>query len=1007
MIRALSTARLLLSIAALVSSLLLAGCDNPACVFGGSCAPGSIGGGIGSQAASVPVDGEVLLAAVPTLVKSYPSGNTADPKTPIVLIFSESMASTNLSFAFELDAGGLGAVPLQATALVGDGHMIVMFPLTDLQLGTEYTILYRANVTLADRTGQAVVQPANRVIASFSTAATAPALPVVIATWPEDLATNKSTTGEIDVVFSRPMDAATINDPTWVVTVGGVAPPNDPVPAPVNVSGLVTDTRVYRWRSVDSSSTPVSLGTNADVALELSPSGNVIKDTAGNTLANKRISYRTQAFNAPVGAAITSFPTDAIGLNQVVGPANLAVRVDFNGAQDGDRLGLYLFGKEPQPVPPVPVENLRTIALLREVPLVAPFTSFTLTAAEIDLVRTSSPLAMRFTDANVTFAFYLKRGINSSPIKLLDVDTTRSGVQSPIQDTLPPAILGLSTSGTTVATFRSDQRGVVLVGRASETLRAVSVTTPLGDNEITMGEPASVAGSHSSGLFIAAPVKIGVLTPAQLPLNYSFTAYDRALNAFGPISGQFTQVGAASNGAGGLFTDVTVEVVNARTLSPIVGATVHVHENAAGSVSFVASGATLSNGRVTLPAGLFGDTIVTVDARSQGFDLFTFDGVPTDHVSIPLNPTALGGATLSGSVNTSDLNFSAYTKGVADTRFASPGETLLLTGACTLNTANQTLGCAYGPATIAARQIGAVSTVVVLDPPSPFLYSALTYLKGFQLQLPVPPVEPGATQTLALATGTSLDSGTLDPEERPIDVPPLVLSTVNYSTLSGAPRVRVEATAPGLGRAVTVGRGIGFNDSLPPDTYAVRAAYPGSCDGVMDVGTDKLGRFVTQGTIDADLLIRAEVTDAAGNRAGVRPRLSVASGTLTPPARPAPDATPFVVNVGGAAVDFRFTDVLLDAAGQPGLHRVVFNDAAGLAWTVWKLDQPDAAGPLATVHLPRIGPGSTLPVAAGSLSFRVSSFSWAGFNAASFLWSDVEREFDRFAHAASASATPP
>jgi hypothetical protein len=287
------------------------------------------------------------------------------------------------------------------------------------------------------------------------------------------------------------------------------------------------------------------------------------------------------------------------------------------------------------------------------------------------------------------------------------------------------------------------------------------------------------------------------------------------------------------------------------------------------------------------------------------------------------------------------------------------------------------------------------------------LYSALTFLKAFQLELPVAPVEPGLTSQVVLATGASLDSGTIDPEERPVDVSPVALATASYPTLSGTPRVRVEATAPGIGHAVTVGRGIGFNDMLPPNTYGIRAAYPGSCDGIQDIPTDQLGRFVKSGTIDADLLLRAEVVDTLGNRGGVRPRLSVASGTQTPPAPPTPDVIPFVNNTGGVAVDFRFADTLLDGAGQPGIHRAVFTDGAGTSWTVWRLDQPDAAGPLAVMHLPKVGPGNTLPLASGAWGIRVSSFSWPTFDSQLFLWSDVEREFDHFAHATAVTATPP
>ena len=118
----------------LALTLLLSGCDNPACVFGGTCVNqggGGTSGGLGTEPASVPGDGEELLSTVPSLVKFFPTGTVADVKTPIVLMFSESMNSQNLSIAFELVRENLGTLPLQATALVGDGHMVVLFPLVD------------------------------------------------------------------------------------------------------------------------------------------------------------------------------------------------------------------------------------------------------------------------------------------------------------------------------------------------------------------------------------------------------------------------------------------------------------------------------------------------------------------------------------------------------------------------------------------------------------------------------------------------------------------------------------------------------------------------------------------------------------------------------------------------------------------------------------------------------------------------------------------------------------
>jgi hypothetical protein len=74
---------------------------------------------------------------------------------------------------------------------------------------------------------------------------------------------------------------------------------------------------------------------------------------------------------------------------------------------------------------------------------------------------------------------------------------------------------------------------------------------------------------------------------------------------------------------------------------------------------------------------------------------------------------------------------------------------------------------------------------------------------------------------------------------------------------------------------------------------------------------------------------------------------------------------------------------------------------------VWRLDAADAAGPVAVVKLPLIGPGGTLPIAMGDLSVRVSAFAWGMMDPASLMWTDVEREFDLFSHTAQTTVTPP
>jgi hypothetical protein len=327
-------------------------------------------------------------------------------------------------------------------------------------------------------------------------------------------------------------------------------------------------------------------------------------------------------------------------------------------------------------------------------------------------------------------------------------------------------------------------------------------------------------------------------------------------------------------------------------------------------------------------------------------------------------------------------------------------------GSCSFSPQAQSFLCNFGPTSIRSREIGAQSAVVVRDPTNPLTFSPFTFLKGFSLSLPMPPADPGSTQTNTLVMGTSLDTGTLDPEELPIDVTPAALSTVNWPMIVGNPRVRVEAVSPGLPRDVTVGRGIAFNTGLPPNTWAVRAAYPGSVDGISDMASDELGRYVKSQTVEPDLLLRAEVVDAAGNRGGVRPRLSMLMPSHTPPAASVPDEL-LAFTDNGPTVDLAFPDVLPDSISQPGIYRVVLTDAAGFTWTVWRMDEPNAAGPDRVVHLPKIGAGGTLPLLAGDLAVRVSAFAWPTMDPALFMWSDVEREFDHFSHSAIVTLTPP
>ena len=57
----------------------------------------------------------------------------------------------------------------------------------------------------------------------------------------------------------------------------------------------------------------------------------------------------------------------------------------------------------------------------------------------------------------------------------------------------------------------------------------------LGDNGPDPADPPPVVGSSPAGLFVAAPVVLpatgGIVPPSSLPLSFTITVYDRALNA--------------------------------------------------------------------------------------------------------------------------------------------------------------------------------------------------------------------------------------------------------------------------------------------------------------------------------------------------------------------------------------------------------------------------------------------------------------------------------------------
>jgi hypothetical protein len=998
-----------LLLAALTAALVSSGCDNVACVFGPGNCTGNHGGttpGVGSNPASIPLDGEWIGSTAPKITDVFPTGTNVASTSPIVIVFSESISPQSVQNGFEIQVGTLTAVPLNNVALVGDGRVVVALPATALTQNTIYNVLTRTSAVILDRAGRAYAPTSNRMIGTFTTATTDPSAPKLVASWPENSTSDQSTTSQVVVVFDHAIDPTSIDSSSFAVTVNGQPPQFNPPPAAVQGSlGLGNDTRAFTYRSVDTQGNPVSLGLSASVQINLSPLGHPIRSTMGQQLPNTPITFTTADFGTPTAASITSMPTDAIGINEISGPMDLAIKVDLDGAQSGDFLDFYIVGTA-QGVP----TNPPLVALMREVPieLASGASSFTVTAGEVDLLQSASPLQARVADGTVAFAFLVRRDTSLSPVRLLDTDTMTAGVQHAVLDTVPPTLLGLGAFGGSVNSFNSDLRDVTLIGQSSETLVGALVSTPLGNNVTQMGMIPQVTGTNFGGLFVAAPVQIGIVPPASLPLGYTLTLYDKALNASTPATGNFMQLGASGPGTALPGGNVSVDVFDATTFAPVVGAQVHTHQDSAGVVTSVATATTDGNGHASLAAAPSAgmETIVTVVAN--GYGLFTFDGVPTSRLGVPLTPISPGfnpTTFAAGTVSTSSSTIQLATKNVGDSRAPETSNSLFSVNSCTQGGFFFT--CPYGPNQVRPQRFGAQAALAVIEPANPFQFSPATFLKGYQPLLPIPPAFPGQTSQSSIGFTTALDDPSLDPSELPVDGAPMTtLSTVNYPLLitTENPRIRFEAKSPGIPGSLTVGQGVAYNDPslmLPPQTWLVRGAYPGAVETTNAPPLHTLGRLAKQGTVQGPLMLRAELADTAGNIGGVRLRLPFTSAVLLPPAPPVLGTPAVVVNTGLMADDLTFTDVIPDAAAEPGIYRVTLTDSTGVSWTIYRPDAPDSAGPNVIAHLPYASASNMIPLAPGPVQCQISAFAWPGFDITQFLWSDLEREHDLYSHTAS------
>ena len=995
----------------------LSGCDNPACVFGGDCTGGAGGagdsGGEGQALPAVfPEDGEWLDPASPTVMAVFPAAD-ASPTSPVVITFSESMAPDSVEGAFELlQDDGLGGgipLPLAGSALIGDGRVMLLVP-PPLLAGTTYTVRVADTGTPHDLTGQGLLAASTRILGTFAVTQDLPTDPQVVMTWPPASSVDQSATTEVVVVFDRVMDPTTISDSSFQVTVDGADPAEDPEPAVLVLTEFggtpVVEPRVYTWQSVGPDGVPVVLGVpGALVRVELSPVGGTsITSATGQALPTTASEFDLADFPSPISASILSVPFDAIGIDNLLGTMPLEVGVMLGAqAAAGDELGIFLFGVDPDD------ESTVTIALERTAPLAEGSTSRILDAEELGLLISSAPLEAVLADGDVAFAFQVRRGNAASPVRLLDVVPQAGGVQDAVLDTVPPSLVGLGSNGSQLSEYSSDLRDLAVVGMASEELRSVEVTVTTDSMSFSNGVLPAVAGSDAAGRFVATSVPIGQLSAADLPALLEVRIFDRALNSADEAALEFTQFGASGPGTALPGGEVLVTVFDASTRTPLAGAQVFIHEEIGGKVDPAPLDMefTDADGRALVDAATAGETLVTVDA--SGFDLFTFQGVPTDRLDVPMAPTQLLLTPVTAGVLSSTTDLVNFESRFADSRSRSVTDPLPGTeggpvqegDACVFDPFLGQTVCTTSPYSVAPLTLGAL-TFFAVDPAGTIIdWTPGGFLKAFLLSFPRPELMSGPSGTEGTTLSEPTIFGATPDEQSPIGLPLLpVLDSAASGLVGAAVSVRVEALVTGVPNPVVVGLGQAFDSPIPAGSSFLRAAYPGVADGIADDAEDELGQLVQGGVLDGDLFLHAEL-QAGGARTGLRPRFSglpdLPTVTLTPVGVPivtAPSA-----HTGGQAFDIEFGNVLPDSQGQSGLYRATIRDSVGRRWVLWRLDPPDAAGAAIEIHVPDLALlGDPAPLEQGFVSLSVSLFAWPGLDLGAFLWSDVGRLQEIFAH---------
>ncbi len=935
-----------------------------------------------------------MTPAAPLFVSAAPELPDALPRTPIFVQFSESLDPDSLDNAFVLvDVFGGIPIPTQPF-LVGDGRVVVLFPLTGtLSGGRQYQLAWNADQKIRDLNGQPFVANFDLPILDFSVSADPTIEPRVIFSYPNDFSTTDSDTSEIVIGFDRPMDRSTIDDNSFLVTVDGLDPALDPAPAPLSpagIPGVGDQTQIWRWRPIDGAGRVRSYGADADVVVQLSPASAPILSEDGDALPLTESMFHTLEFSAPTGfqKVAGSMPLDGFGRADVFGSGAPLLEVTLDQpALSGLVAEVYMFGTSPSN------DSLQR-ALVRSIDVTEGSTLLTITSEALGL--TDGAGNAQYADGEISFSVLLRRSALRTGVRILDGDPSSPEIDSAFFDTTAPTLLGLGSDGMGIDSFSSRLGDFVAVGRADEPISFAFVDAGgAGTNGGSVMDPPQTAftrvdGTDGEAVFVCSPVVVGQLDPNAAPLDYEITVYDRVLNASTVSAiGTFEQRGIVGPGAAPTGGTVRVRVLNALSLEPINGAQVFSHQESGGAVTFVGTATSGGDGRASVPGAAMDDTLISVDAA--GFDLVTFHGVPRDAIDILVTPSGVADAGSSGQVlaaiqgapSLAQTNVVADSRAIRDVRLAD-------VDMCGPNGDATQIQCDFGAIRIRPDALGGATLLGTNEALPQVGFNPAFYLQAFALAAPLPAV-PAGDQDLGvdLDIGTGLNLALMD--DQPLAVTPQVLNIgglTNLGTLDGAPMTTVEAEATGIDTSLIVGRAASY--ALTPTTWTLLGAAAGLAGPA--------GPLVTRGAINPDLHLRSAVKDAAGNEVAARPLLSAAGGILAPIDVPRILSPGPGGNSGGAAFNLTVSDTLLDSTGVDGVVKVVLSDSEGRQWEIFGLDTSDVAGNY-LLSVPDLASNGGSALEDGALTAEVTLYG-GPFDRGHFLYSELEVRHTLFGYAA-------